>query len=233
MAMPKQLRFVIATSIVLCTAYSAYAIYSVSNVGTWPSDWPKELEPLRKQSRTLIHSTVAIYEIPFTSREEFESAWPHLLKLKSKEAEIFLRSSPDERLGDTITAGVRILSPLTGQSTWPIGTNLRSSDFPLDEETAKSLAEVSLRIGPPWPEHIKSESGALPKYAINENGKWSAYREIESDSKRERGRKQFRMKRARLDIELIVDGDIVDLNRIPLPADALIIDKRFESGNKK
>ena len=29
-------------------------------------------------------------------------------------------------------------------------------------------------------------------------------------------------------IELIVDGDIVDLNRILLPADTPIIDKRFE-----
>jgi hypothetical protein len=29
-------------------------------------------------------------------------------------------------------------------------------------------------------------------------------------------------------IELIVDGDVVDLNRIPLPADTPIIDKRFQ-----
>ena len=73
----------------------------------------------------------------------------------------------------------------------------------------------------------------MPKYVINENGKWSAYREIESDSERERVRKQFEMKRARLDIELSVDGDIVDLNRIPLPADTPIIDKRFEEVNEK
>ena len=233
MAMPKQLSLVIATSFVLCTAYSANAMYEVANVGAWPSNWPMELEPLRKQSRTLVHRTAAIYEIPFTSRKEFESAWPHVLKLKSKEASISLRSSPDERLGDMITAGVRIWSPNTGQSIWPVTTNLRSSDFPLDEQTAQALAEVSLRIGPPWPEHIKLESGALPTYVINENGKWSAYRESESDSEHERVRKQIRVKRARLEIELIVDGDIVDLNRILLPADTPIIDKRFESRNKK
>jgi hypothetical protein len=28
-------------------------------------------------------------------------------------------------------------------------------------------------------------------------------------------------------IELVVDGDIVDLNRIPLPADTPMIDERF------
>ena len=31
-------------------------------------------------------------------------------------------------------------------------------------------------------------------------------------------------------IELVVDGEIVDLNRIPLPPDTPIIDKRFEDG---
>jgi hypothetical protein len=30
-------------------------------------------------------------------------------------------------------------------------------------------------------------------------------------------------------IELVVDGDIVDLNRIPLPADTPIIDERFKA----
>jgi hypothetical protein len=31
-------------------------------------------------------------------------------------------------------------------------------------------------------------------------------------------------------IELVVDGNIVDLNRIALPADTLIIDERFKDG---
>ena len=33
-------------------------------------------------------------------------------------------------------------------------------------------------------------------------------------------------------IELIVDGNIVDLNRIPLPADTPIIDERFKVAAK-
>ena len=35
------------------------------------------------------------------------------------------------------------------------------------------------------------------------------------------------------DIELVVDGEIVDLNRIRLPADTPIIDKRFTDRNQK
>ena len=34
-------------------------------------------------------------------------------------------------------------------------------------------------------------------------------------------------------IELVVDGDVVDLNRIPLPADTPIIDERFKDGKHK
>ena len=35
------------------------------------------------------------------------------------------------------------------------------------------------------------------------------------------------MYRARIDLELVVDGKIIDLNRIQIPSDAPIIDKRF------
>jgi hypothetical protein len=34
-------------------------------------------------------------------------------------------------------------------------------------------------------------------------------------------------------VELVVDGDIVDLNRIPIPADTPIIDRRFEGARNK
>ena len=33
--------------------------------------------------------------------------------------------------------------------------------------------------------------------------------------------------RARTEITLFVDGKVIDLNRIPLPNDALLIDRRF------
>src|SRR5205823_8202839 len=84
----------------------AYALYSVSFEGTWPKSWPKELEPLRKQSRTLegpmapnLH-----YAIRFAKREEFESAWPHILKVKSKGAPVFLVRGPNFFLGENTKA---------------------------------------------------------------------------------------------------------------------------------
>jgi len=159
-------------AIAFCAVCStAYAIYTGTDKGTWPKSWPKELEPLRKQSRTLQGSLVNLmfYEIPFTNRKDFESAWPHILKVKSKGSPVILLRGPDTRLG-SIKAGVRIQSP-------PQTENRGTASAPYDTTKGKEL--------PRW---------------------------------------------ARTVIELVVDGDIVDLNRIPLPADTPIIDKRFGDG---
>ena len=161
-------------AIAFCAVGSAvYAAYSVADKGTWPESWPKELEPLRKQSRTLVGPTFLQqhYQIPFTKREEFEAAWPHILKVKSEGAPVFLVRGPHKPMGKLINAGVIIHCPppQTGDRVMP--------EAPLPGD---------------------------PK----DRGRW-IYTNF---------------------IELVVDADIVDLNRIPLPADTPIIDKRFEDG---
>ena len=148
-------------AMILGAACCAYAEYGIEDRGTWPETWPKELDSLRKQSRTLDGPLPGVlhYQIPFAKREEFESAWQHLLKVKSKGAPIILMPSPYTRLG-RIDAGVFIHTPLAG---------------------AVDPADLQRCIY----------------------------------------------------IELIVDGKIVDLNRIPLPADTPIIDQRFKEEKKK
>jgi len=145
--LPRVLTFVFVASFVFCAVGTAHADWLVADKGTWPESWPEELDSLREQSRSLRGSLadLTFYEIPFTNRKDFESAWPHILKIKSKGVPITLLRSPHKYLG-TLNAGVRIWHP-------PYQTR---------------------------------------------------------------------------NIWLIVDGEIVDLNRIPLPADTPIIDKRFE-----
>jgi hypothetical protein len=152
--------FAAVAAIAFCAVVPAYADYSVTGKGTWPKSWPKELEPLRKQSSTFegpLHAHQH-YAISFTKREEFESAWPHILKVKSKRAAVRLVRGPNFFLGAHGKAGVVVHCPPPGQAATP----------------------------------------EAPIY-----------------------------------IELVVDGDIVDLNRIPLPADTPIIDERFKDGKKK
>ena len=56
------------------------ALHGVTSEGSWPM----EFEPLRKQSRTLVHLAFEIHEIKINNCRELESIWPRLLKFKSK-----------------------------------------------------------------------------------------------------------------------------------------------------
>jgi len=96
---------------------------------------------------------------PSAKRQEFESAWPQILKVKSKGAPVRLVRGPNFFLGGS-KAGVVVHCPPAGQAANP----------------------------------------ATPDDQIY--------------------------------IELVVDGDIVDLNRIPLPADTPIIDERFKEKSR-
>ena len=154
---------VVLAVIVFCAVSSVHAEYSVTSKGTWPKSWPEELEPLRKQASTFEGPRAADlhYAIPFTKRDVFESAWPHILKVKSKGTPVRLVRAPNFFLGAGVKAGVGVHGPPAGQENNP----------------------------------------AAPKGPIS--------------------------------IDLVVDGDIVDLNRIPLPADTPIIDERFKDGKNK
>jgi hypothetical protein len=145
---------------------STYALWSVSDTGKWPETWPKELEPLRKQSKSYTGSLAVrtFHEIQFKSRDEFEAAWPHLLKVKSGKTPIFLSRSPVKYMGP-LKSGVRVWMAL-------------NSSKPVESPVAG----------------VK-----------NERERWIYATHI----------------------ELIVDGKIVDLNRIELPADTPIVDERF------
>lgn len=181
-----------------------FALVSTLSEGTWPSSWPKELEALRDQAHTVdvahgIQETV--YEIPFESREAFEAAWPHILSLKSVGAPLILAKSPSAYgvSGTTARAGVRILCPVGGELPGR-SIALPGADFPW----TIPLAPVHETL----PEYVTMENG-LPVPATPGDGKMGFYR------------------RARVDIELIVDGEVVDLNRVRLPEGTPILDRRF------
>jgi len=164
-------------AIVFCAVGTGYALYSVSSKGDWPTSWPKELEPLRKQSRTLVGPLAPHrhYAIPFTKREEMESAWPHILKVKSKGAPVILVRGPNFFLGENAKSGVVVHCPPLGQADNPA-----TPEAPIPAQSNPRTTWLNTTF-----------------------------------------------------IELVVDGDIVDLNRLPLPPDTPIIDERFKDEKKK
>jgi hypothetical protein len=166
----------VIAGVAFCVACSAaYALYSVSATGDWPKSWPAELEPLRKQSRTLVGPLASFqhHAIPFTKREEFEAAWPHILKVKTKGAPVFLLRGPNFFL-ENAKAGIVVHCPPEGQHKNPA----------TPEEPIPGVTNPRQR----W--------------------MYTTY------------------------IDLVVDGQIVDLNRIPLPPDTPIIDERFKDAEK-
>jgi hypothetical protein len=196
----------VRTLMVAVAVPSALALASTTIVGTgrWPHSWPRQLDGLRSRATTLDvgwGNQETVYEIPFATRQEFEAAWPHLLSLRSQGAPIIVQPGPSQyylRTGPTIKAGVLVLWPSAGGPLLPDGTMLRS--------------------GPPWPESIKSPSGELPEYVVAENGKWVPYM----------GQTNVGFyHRARVDIVLIADGEIVDTNRVAFPKDVQVVPGRF------
>ena len=91
-----RISFALTAATVLAAACVVQAVYIVDDRGNWPATWPKELEPLRTQARTLRGPQLEemAYEIRFNDRAGFEAAWPHLLSLKSNKAPIFLERGP-------------------------------------------------------------------------------------------------------------------------------------------
>lgn len=165
----KRIAYGLATLALCVLGVHAYALFSVSDQGDWPTRWPKQMEPLREQSATYIGPMFEQQQhvIPFDDRAAFEAAWPHILKVKTPGAPIILRRGPHTSAG-SLEAGVRIHCP-------PAGTDRNA--FP----------EAPTRSEKVW-----------------ERWAWTNF------------------------IELIVDGEVVDLNHVPLPADTPIVDLRFD-----
>jgi hypothetical protein len=159
----------VLASIVICS--SAAAEWGVYGEGSWPKSWPQGLEALRKQAGTIQGGKfeMVIHHIPFKTRDEFELAWPELLKIKTKGAPLILVQSPSKH--------------------WHFG------------ETKASVFVHCPSLGK------EPAADAGPVAGVED----FTYRWMNTNY-----------------VVLVVDGEIVDLNRIKLPADALIIDKRFE-----
>lgn len=209
--MTKQRLFYSVVVVCVLSSSLCFALLMAVESGTWPDSWPKELEPFRKQARTVdvahgIQETV--YEIPFENREAFEKVWGHILKLKSKGAPLILEKSPSTYnvSGSKMERGVLVLCPSAGSVGLPDGTRLHA--------------------GPPWPEYIKSLSGELPEYVVHEGGNFVQEGGWVPFDRKKGDQNGFRY-RARVDIILVTDGKVIDLNRIPLPPDTPIVDRRF------
>ena len=222
----KRIVGLLALVLVLSASWEAMALIIPSDEGKWPASWPKELESLRKKSKTLDVATGTqehIYTIPFENRDEFEKLWPVLVKLRTPGSPITLTrtSTVDAGWGKFLPNDkpcVRIKGPTGGYLG---GSAQVGGQIDLKELEAGTM----LFVGVPWPQEIIGAKGELPEYVSEiktENGK-RTWKPLSQTPDADRG---FHF-RARIDIELVLDGTVIDLNRIAIPNDAHIVDRRF------
>jgi hypothetical protein len=202
----------ILVSSILLTPLLCFGLVMTTDHGTWPANWPKELEPYREQAKTIgvaAGNQEDVFEISFRNREQFEKIWPVILTLKSDGAPLTLTTagSPPGWAGlfDNNEPIVRIYAPSYTTNT------VKTPD-----------GKTVQRPVPPWPDSAKLPNGQLPKYVWLSDDKTTL---VPADTNHNPLRGfEFR---ARIEIELVVDDNTIDLNRIRLPENTPIIDRRL------
>jgi len=227
----------ILAALVLAAVPLLVSLVGESEVGTWPNDWPVELEDVRADAKSIDIATgiqATIYQIPFGSREQFEAAWPGVLRAKSPGGTLTLYRVGSEGEGwpgvSNERPAVRIYAPSNGfivaRDVWEEG---KPRTEPPTPEEVQALVEQgkALEACEPWPKSAYLPNGDLAEYVTSEtvDGRMTWVAAGQDD-----GRLRD-LHRARVDIVLVVDGEVIDLNRIHLPPDTKVIDKRGLAGS--
>jgi hypothetical protein len=114
---------------------------------------------------------------------------------------------------------VRIYGPSIGYSSAKAGNgDVRQ----LEEQVREGRA---LRTSGPWPPEIVGPNGELPEFVVAQTDSNGRRTWVSGEQDLAKGVPSF-YHRARIDVELVVDGQILDLNRIPLPEGVKVIDQR-------
>jgi hypothetical protein len=209
----------------------ASALIIPSDEGKWPATWPKELEPLRNQAKTLDVATGIqehIYTIPFETREDFEKYWPILSSLRTPGSPLTLSKAGSESGWGQFVSNAKPCVRIKG----PTGGYAGGSTKIGERIDLKNLENgTMLFAGSPWPKDLLGPNGELPEYVtvVAAGGGKIAWKSLDNVPEGQRGFHN----RARVDIELVIDGQVIDLNRTRLPQDARLVDRRFPEQAKE
>jgi hypothetical protein len=209
-------RLVVAGTVMLSLAAACWSMAMVGDGGSWPKSWPEKLEPLRNQARSYqlaAGNQEDVYEITFKDHTQFEAAWPAILSLKTPEAPLRLSSPRPRKTGDLFVMDqpcVRVYTPARNAALGAM----------------KDGKRIDLIPHAPWPRYLYSDSNALPEYVYFNNDA-NDPRWIPAHLPGPHELPKGFYCRARVEIELVADGNTIDMNRIPLPPNTPIIDERF------
>jgi len=196
----------------------AYGLMTMELGGRWPENWPEDLEPLRFKASTgefVSASCATYYYIPFDTRDEFERAWPALLRLKSKGAPLNLctvdppKTDPNDTRVLHSDPEVAVVCPTSGAyHKMPDGSYAHHAEWTGD--IRPFLTDGIL------PEYVGRTSREDP------DARWVIVNPDEPNSVR----RYVPYELARVELTVYADGSVIDLNRIRLPDNTPIRDYR-------
>jgi hypothetical protein len=181
---------------VTITCTGSFALLVPIHKGIWPGSWPKELEPLRAKATTV---------------EVANGLCEHQYLIPFHTREEFVTMWP--YLLKAKSKGAPLIlenGPLTNSFGQIMASGVR---ILAPADCRVNYPNGRLFAGEPWPDSIKSPKGALPEFVIGNSGTWVPFP----------GPGGFR---ARVDIVLVMDANIVNTNHVRIPADTPIVDKR-------
>ena len=214
----------------ILSSFTSLALVGTSTEGLWPTNWPPEMEALRKSARTISVATGIqenIYEIVFTNRAQFEAVWPAIQKLKSPFSPVTVyktNSAPPRGWGWILSnaqPSIRIYAPA---NSFYGSTETNQSAF------EKLVAEKKiLKAGEPWPQEVIGTNGTLPEFVkaqtVGEHLEWTPT-DLPSEINDLRNRSSF-LFRARIDLDVVVDDSIIQLADLQFPFNTPVHDDRL------
>ncbi|MBN1361605.1 MAG: hypothetical protein JW993_13485 [Sedimentisphaerales bacterium] len=199
------LLFILALPGHSCHAARIYGTFHPVPLELHPKPWPRDVI-VQVTGRYFQYDDVreSVHAIQFRSRDDFAKLWPSVLSVKTEGAPLILRRGPSScREQLLISSGVYILYPMRGPAR-----NTRPG------------------IDPNLLDTVLGSPGPTPEYIQVKDNRWESYQDAGTRLTGTVDHPEG-IYRVRTDIILVVDGNIVDLNRIPLPKDTPIIDERF------
>src|SRR5262249_51647413 len=156
-------------------------------------------------------------------QKTFDAVWPAVLKLRTRGSPLTLYRSgtkPPPAWGDLLSnakAAVRIYAPTYNSFVSNVAVDpTKPVDIPTLLDEGKGLV-----VPQNWPKELQGDAGELPEFVVAETRKGRLVWVPADLNEKEKGPRGF-FNRARIDVELVVDGRIIDLNGIRLPEDARI-----------
>lgn len=170
-------------------------------------------------------STVCLAEWSFSNTGGWPKSWPAELEPLRPQSRTLVNEVgtmyhiPFSERGDFEAAWPHLLTVATHGAPLTLS---RGHDAVNAVDFNAGVVIFTPNIGEDGIDAVRADNGALAEYVVPNGPSW---RPITAKEMREDRRTGRRARRVRTEIRLVVDGKVVDLNRIPIPA--LVIDERF------